>query len=547
MKNIKNNFIYKIIKSDIKKKKYKKIITRFPPEPNGYLHIGHIKSIYINFNISKKFNGKFYLRFDDTNPKTEKKIYIKNIKKEIKWLKFKWNGKEKYSSDYFKIYYNYAIELIKKKLAYVDELSIKKIKKYRGKLNKPGKKSPYRNRKIKENILLFNKMKNGYIKEGKMCLRAKINMKSKNILMRDPIIYRIKKNKHPKTKNKWCIYPMYDFAHCIADSIEKISHSICTLEFQNNKNLYNWVLNNISIKHKPKQYEFSRLNITHNITSKRKINELIKKKIISGWDDPRLLTISGMKNRGYTPNSIKNFCKSLGISKQESIINYSILENSIRKELNKITPRLMGIINPIKIIITNLNKNFFIKINISNHPFNKKMGIRKIIFSKEIYIDKKDFKEKKTENFKRLVLGKKIILKYAGIIKSNKIIKDKKGNILYIECKYLGKNISLKKKLNIIHWLSKKNILKTKYILYEKLFNVINPNKEKNFLSKINKNSIKKRNGYIEKNILNYVNKYKSFQFEREGYFKLSKNSKKHNLIFERIVSLKKNNYNFFK
>ncbi len=535
MTHIKNNFIYKIINKNIKEKKYKTIITRFPPEPNGYLHIGHVKSIYINYKISKKFKGKFYLRFDDTNPNTEKKKYIKNIKKDIKWLGFKWHNKEKYSSDYFNIYYKYAIELIKKKLAYVDELSIEKIKKYRGTFKKPGIESPFRNRKIKDNIYLFKQMKYGFINEKQMCLRAKIDMKSKYIIMRDPIIYRIKKKTHPKTKNKWYIYPTYDFAHCIADSIEKITHSICTLEFQNNKVLYNWILKNISIRHHPKQYEFSKLNITYNITSKRKIKQLIKNKIINTWDDPRLLTISGMRNKGYTPKSIRNFCKLLGISKQENIIDISILENSLRKELNINTKRIIGIINPIKLIITNIKKKHHLKIYINNHPFNKKMGKRKIFFSNQIYIDYRDLKNKYKNN---LIIDNKIILKYIGLIKLKKIIKDDNKKISYIKCKYIGKNFKLKKKKIFIHWISNKDILKAKFIFYKPLFNFKNPDKENNILSKINKNSIKIKYGYIEKNILKY--KDKSFQLEREGYFKFNKKSKKSKLIFDKIVDLKK-------
>ncbi len=541
MKKKINNFIYKIISNDTKKKKYKKIITRFPPEPNGYLHIGHVKSIYINFKIAKDFKGKCNLRFDDTNPNTEKKIYIKSIKKDIKWLGFKWHKKEKYTSNYFKIYYKYAKKLIKNNLAYIDELSIKKIKKYRGTLTKPGIDSPFRTRSIKENLKLFKKMKEGYFKEKKICLRAKINMKSKHIIMRDPVLYRIKYSIHPKTKKKWCIYPMYDFAHCIADSIEKITHSICTLEFQNNKKLYNWILKNIKVKHYPKQYEFSKLNISYNITSKRKINELIKKKIIKGWNDPRLMTLSGMKKRGYTPKSIINFCKSLGVSKQENIIDINILEKYLRHELNNSAPRIMGIINPLKIICTNINKNYLLNIKVQNHPLNKNMGKRKIIFSKEIYIDKKDIKKLYFLNEKNKIIKKKVRLKYAGIIKLQKIIKDKNNKILYLKCKFY--KTKKNKNINIIHWLSKKNSLKTKIKFYFKLFNFKNPNKKKNILSIINKKSLKIKQGYVEKSILN--NKYKIFQFERIGYFKLNKKYFKNKIYLNQIIPLKNiNKYN---
>ncbi len=537
IKKIKN-FIYKIISEDIKKKKYKKIITRFPPEPNGYLHIGHVKSIYINFKIAQDFKGICNLRFDDTNPENEKKKYIKSIKKDIKWLGFKLNKKIKYTSDYFDIYYKYAKKLIKNGLAYVDELSIKKIKKYRGTLINYGINSPFRNRNINDNLLLFKKMKQGYFKEKQMCLRAKINMKSKHIIMRDPILYRIKYSSHPKTKKKWCIYPMYDFAHCIADSIEKITHSICTLEFQNNKKLYNWILNNIQVNHYPKQYEFSKLNISYNLTSKRKINKLIKKKIIKGWNDPRLMTLSGMRKKGYTPKSIINFCKSLGISKQESIIDVNILKKYLRNELNYNSPRIMGIINPIKIVCVNINKNYIYNIKVKNHPFNKKMGKRKLIFSKEIYIDKKDTKKLYFLNKKNKIIKNKIRLKYLGIIKLKKIIKNNKNKILYLKCKFYKEEKY--KNINIIHWLSKKNSIKTKIKFYSKLFNSINPNKEKKILSIVNKKSLKIKEGYVEKSILN--SKYKIFQFERIGYFKLNKISFKKKVHLNKIVSLKNTN-----
>ncbi len=526
--NNKTNFIYKIIENDINKKKYKKIITRFAPEPNGYLHIGHAKSIYINFNIAKIYNGKCNLRFDDTNPKTEKKIYINEIIKDIEWLGFKIKNKIKYTSNYFNKYYKYALFLIKKKLAYVDSLSPEKIKKYRGTFKKLGINSPFRNRTIEENLELFKKMKNGIFKEKEICLRAKINMNSKNILLRDPIIYRIIYKKHLKTKKKWCIYPTYDFAHCIADSIEKVTHSLCTLEFQNNKPLYNWIIKNINIKHIPKQYEFSKLNITYNLTSKRKINLLIKKKIINNWKDPRLMTISGMRNKGYTPNSIINFCKSLGISKQESIINISIIEKYLKKDLDKISPRIMGIINPIKIKIINIKKNKTIES--PNHPKNTKMGKKIINLTKEIYIEKKDLKKKKNKNLNKLNINKKFKLRYAGIIYIKKII-IKKNKIIYIKCYYKEKkNI---KKYKIIHWISNIDMLKIKFKLFYNLFKKKNIYLKKNFLSNINKKSLKIKYGIIDKNILTFKNKI--IQLEREGYFKLKKKKK---ITINKIISI---------
>ncbi len=527
------NFIYKIINKDIKKKKYNKIITRFAPEPNGFLHIGHIKSLYLNFNIAKNYNGKFYLRFDDTNPNTVKNIYIKQIKKDIKWLGIKWNGKTKYSSNYFNLYYKYAKILIKKKLAYVDEQSKKQIKINRGSFKYYGKNSPYRNRSIEKNLKIFKNMKNGLYKENSMCLRAKINMNSGNILLRDPILYRIKYKPHPRTKSKWCIYPMYDFAHCIADSIEKISHSICTLEFQNNRALYKWIIYNINTKHIPKQYEISKLNITYNLTSKRKIKNLIKNNIINKWNDPRLLTISGLKNRGYNPKTLINFCKKLGISKQENIINISILEECLRKYLNKTSERRISILNPIKIILKNIKKK--ISFNIPKNPIKPKIGKRKIYLYPCIYIEKKDFK-KINKNLKKYNKDIYIKLRYIGIIKFKKKLKYYNK---YIKCKYYKYNKKKNKnnKIKIIHWISKKNCIKTKFRLFNNLFNIKNPDKNENILNIINKDSIKIKNGYVEKNI---INDYKIFQFERIGYFKLNKNLYKNKIIFDRILKLKK-------
>ncbi len=528
MKKKNKNFIYKKIIKDLNENKYKKIITRFAPEPNGYLHIGHAKSIYLNFQIAKDFNGICNLRFDDTNPNTIKKIYVNKIKKDILWLGYKWNSKTKYASNYFNKCYKYAIELIKKKLAYVEELSPKKIKKYKGGLFKKGINSPYRNRTINENIYYFNKMKNGEYKEKEACLRAKINMSSKNIILRDPILYRIKYKKHFRTKNKWCIYPTYDFSHCICDSIEKITHSLCTLEFQNNKFLYNWILNNINIKYKSSQYEFSRLNISNNITSKRKIFFLIKNKIIKKWDDPRLMTLSGMKNKGYTSKSILNFCKNLGVSKQESIIDIKFLENFLRKDLSKICPRIMGIINPLKIILTNIKKKYIIKM--PNHPKNKNMGTRKNFLCKEIYVDKKDFQIKKYKKFNKLYLNNIIKLRYSGMIIIKKIIKDKKLNIKYIKCKYL-KNKKKNNKIKIIHWISKIDLFKIKYKFFNNLFKKYNIKKNKNIKKYINNKSIIEKYGYIDKNI--FLIKKKFFQLEREGYFIIKKNK------LQKIISLK--------
>ncbi|QJC35775.1 glutamine--tRNA ligase [Enterobacteriaceae endosymbiont of Donacia sparganii] len=545
----KKNFIFKIIENDIRNKKYNIICTRFPPEPNGYLHIGHIKSICLNFSIAKFYKGIFFLRIDDTNPSTENIKYIKSIKKDLIWLGFKWDKNIKYSSNYFDLIYKYAIELIKKNLAYVDELNIKDIKNYRGTLLIPGKNSPYRNRSIEENLELFKKMRLGRFPEGKVSLRAKIDMQSKVIVMRDPVLYRIKFQEHHQTGKKWCIYPTYDFSHCIADAIEGITHSLCTLEFQDNRILYDWILNNISIKHHPKQYEFSKLKIEYGITSKRNINILIKNKIVSGWDDPRLLTISGLRRKGYTASSLKDFCYRIGITKQNNIIEISSLESCIRLELNKIAPRAMAVLRPLKIIIDNFPSNKKIKLLIPNHPNNKNMGYKNIYFTKEIYIDILDFSEIEKKNYKRLILGGKVRLRYSFIIKAKKIIKNKNGNITCIHCIYykdtLGIKIDKKKRIikGIIHWISCSYSKPALFYLYNNLFIKKNINNIDNILSFLNKKSLLIYNGFIEKNLLQLNNNNQHFQFEREGYFFFDKKySNKNKIIFNRIISLKKKN-----
>ncbi|QJC37405.1 glutamine--tRNA ligase [Enterobacteriaceae endosymbiont of Donacia thalassina] len=541
------NFIFKIIENDIKSKKYNLIYTRFPPEPNGYLHIGHIKSICLNFSIAKFYNGKFFLRIDDTNPSTENIKYIKSIKKDLRWLGFQWDEEIKYTSNYFNIMYEYAIELIKKNLAYVDELNTDDIRNYRGTLIIPGKNSPYRDRSIKENLNLFEKMRLGKFNEGNFCLRAKIDMRSKIILMRDPVLYRIKYKKHHQTNNKWCIYPTYDFSHCISDAIEGITHSLCTLEFQDNRILYNWILNNINIKNHPQQYEFSKLNIEYGITSKRNINILIKNKIVSGWDDPRLLTISGLRRKGYTASSLKNFCYRIGVTKQNNVIEISSLESCIKLELNKLAPRAMAILRPLKIVIDNLPLGKKIKLLIPNHPNNKNMGYKNIYFTKEIYIDILDFSEVEKKNYKRLILGSKVKLRYSFIIKAKKIIKDINNNIICIHCIYykntLGIKIDKKKQevKGIIHWISFFDAQPAIFYLYNNLFLKKNINKFDNILQFVNKKSLLICHGFIEKNLLkNDKNQY--FQFEREGYFYFDKKySSKNNIIFNRILSLRKN------
>ncbi|CAL4322566.1 glutamine--tRNA ligase [Buchnera aphidicola] len=517
------------------------IHTRFPPEPNGYLHIGHAKSIFLNFEIAKNYNGKCNLRFDDTNPIKENIKYIHSIKRDIQWLGYQWYKETKYASQYFQKMYEYAIELIKKKLAYVDQLNQLEIRKYRGTLEKGGINSPYRNQTIEKNLILFQDMKEGKIKEGQACLRAKINMNSACIIMRDPVLYRIKFKKHHQTKNKWCIYPTYDFAHCISDAIEGITHSLCTLEFQDNKKLYNWILDNINIKHHPTQHEYSRLNLEYSVLSKRKLQILIDNNIVKDWNDPRMPTLSGLRKRGYTPTAIKNFCNKIGITKQNNLIEMQILESCIRKELNQIAYRTMAILNPIKVIIYNLPKNYEQKINILNHPKNLQFGKRKIHFTNEIYIEKSDFQEKGNNKYKRLVLGGTVKLKYSCFITAQYIQKDKNQNIKKIFCTYQIINKINYKKYGIIHWISKKNTMQAEFRLYNHIFNIKNPDIKKNILSYINQQSKIIKYGLIHKSITKNL-MIKFYQFERIGYFCIDKNfcsNKK--IIFHRTVTLKEN------
>ncbi|WP_338515986.1 glutamine--tRNA ligase/YqeY domain fusion protein [Candidatus Legionella polyplacis] len=541
--NNSNNFIKQIIKNYLLKNKNKKIITRFPPEPNGYLHIGHAKSIFLNFNIAKEFKGKFHIRFDDTNPKTETLEFVKNIIKDIQWLGFK-SFSIKYSSNYYHKLYKHAIYLIKSGKAYVDSLSPEEIQKYRGTINCPGTNSPYRNRSISENLSLFLQMKSGKFPNGSHVLRAKINMKSPNINLRDPILYRICHTSHQKTKKKWCIYPMYDYAQPISDSIENITHSLCTLEFQDHKKLYNWFIKNLpNTSSIPTQIEFSKLSLTHTLTSKRKIKFLIKEKIVSGWNDPRLPTICGMRKRGYPPSSIKQFCESLGISKSESIIDYSVLEQYVRNDLNKTAKRAFCVINPLKIIITNYPNHKIEKFDATYYPQKKYLTKDRIIpFSKELYIEKNDFIENPPKKYFRLSMNNEVRLKYSYTIRCTKIIRNKNGEIIELHCIYdknsLKNKIYNKKNKGIIHWVSIAHAHKVNIIQYNKLFTNKNPNSEKNFLKFLNPCSMTITTGWCEPSLANQpINEI--FQFERIGYYQVKKTKLNKTSIFHRIVDLK--------
>ena len=538
-----HNFITQIIDEDLASGKHQRVHTRFPPEPNGYLHIGHAKSICLNFGLAKEYNGLCNLRFDDTNPVKEDVEYVDSIKADVEWLGFKWEGEPRYASDYFDALYGYAIELIKKGLAYVDELSPEEMREYRGTLTEPGKNSPYRDRSVEENLALFERMKNGEFAEGTLSLRAKIDMASPFMVMRDPVIYRIKFATHHQTGDKWCIYPMYDFTHCISDAIERITHSLCTLEFQDNRRLYDWVLENISIERPlPHQYEFSRLNLEGTLTSKRKLLKLVNEGIVDGWNDPRMPTISGLRRRGYTPASLREFCRRIGVTKQDNVVEYSALESCIRDDLNQNAPRAMAVIDPVRVVIENFEGEEML--TAPNHPNRPELGERQLPFTKEIYVDRADFREEANKQYKRLVLGKEVRLRNAYVIKAERVEKDANGEITTIFCTYdpetLGKNPADGRKVKgVIHWVSATQNHPAEFRLYERLFTVPNPGAEENIESVLNPTSLVVKHGFVEQSLGN-AEAEKGYQFEREGYFCAdSKDSHPEHLVFNLTVSLK--------
>ncbi|VEJ10208.1 glutamine--tRNA ligase [Actinobacillus delphinicola] len=537
------NFIRNIIDEDLANGTCTQVHTRFPPEPNGYLHIGHAKSICLNFGIAKDYNGLCNLRFDDTNPTKEEVEYVDSIKQDVEWLGFKWAGQPHYASDYFDALYGYAIELIKKGLAYVCELTPDEMREYRGTLTEPGKNSPYRDRSVEENLALFEKMKNGEVEEGKMSLRAKIDMASPFMVMRDPVIYRIKFATHHQTGDKWCIYPMYDFTHCISDAIERITHSICTLEFQDNRRLYDWVLDHISIERPlPHQYEFSRLNLEYTLTSKRKLLKLVEDKIVDGWNDPRMPTISGLRRRGYTPASLREFCRRIGVTKQDNVVEFKALESCIRDDLNENAPRAMAVINPLRIVIENFDGEEVL--TAPNHPNREEMGTRQLPFTRELFIDKADFREEANKQYKRLVLGKEVRLRNAYVIKAERVEKDENGEITTVYCTYdpetLGKNPADGRKVKgVIHWVSAKDNVPAEFRLYDRLFTVPNPGAAENMEDVLNPESLVVKHGFVEKSLAN-AEPEKAYQFEREGYYCAdSKDSTAEHPVFNLTVSLK--------
>ena len=544
-KEAQENFITKIIDEDNNNGKWgKRVHTRFPPEPNGYLHIGHAKSICLNFGIAKKYNGKCNLRFDDTNPLKEEVEYVESIIDDVKWLGFKWDGKPLYASDYFDKMFDYAVELIKQGNAYVCDLSSDEVKNQRGTLTKPGIESPFRDRSVSENLDLFSRMRAGKFQDGEKTLRAKIDVQHSNLNMRDPVMYRILHAEHHRTGNTWCIYPMYDWAHGLEDSIENITHSICTLEFEDHRPLYDWYLNCLNAYH-PQQIEFARLNLNYTIMSKRKLKRLVDEGHVDGWSDPRMPTISGLRRRGYTPESIKNFSDAIGVTKRDAIVDVAKLENSLREDLNKKAPRVMGVLEPIKVIITNYPDNEIEYLDAKNNPEDESAGKRKLAFSKEIFIDKNDFMEDPPKKFFRLSPGKEVRLKFAYYIVCENVIKDDNGEITEIHCSYDpntkgGMSEDGRKVRGTLHWVSAQECIEAEVRLYDRLFMSDNPENNGDFIDDLNPESLSVIKKAKLEASLSTASTETIYQFERTGYFIIdSKDSRIDNLIFNRAVSLR--------
>ena len=544
---IPRNFITDIIDDDLKAGRVDHVATRFPPEPNGYLHIGHAKSICLNFGLARDYHGTCNMRFDDTNPVKEDMEYVESIKRDVQWLGFKWDNLC-HSSDYFDKLYGFAVELIGKGLAYVDEQSPEQIHDTRGTLTKPGVESPYRNRSPEENLRLFEKMRDGGFEEGKACLRAKIDMASPFMCMRDPVLYRIRFATHELTGDKWCIYPMYDFTHCISDAIEGITHSICTLEFQDNRRLYDWVLDHISIdhEHRPHQYEMSRLNLEYSITSKRKLNLLVEKGLVDGWDDPRLTTISGLRRRGYTPASIREFCRRIGVTKQENVIEMSALESCVREDLNRNARRAMAVLHPLRLVIDNYGQEGIdaTEVTCQNHPERPEMGERKAPFGRELFIEDEDFREEANKQFKRLKLGHEVRLRNACIVKAVSCEKDAEGRVTCVHCEAIpgsfNANVEGHKPKGVIHWVDAADCLRGTVILYRNLFKVPNPGAAEDFLATVDTDSKTVISDAALEKGLKDAKPGDSFQFERQGYFCAdSKHSKPGAPVFNLTVALR--------
>jgi glutaminyl-tRNA synthetase len=543
-----SDFIREMIRKDIETNRFGgRVHTRFPPEPNGYLHIGHAKSIVLNFGIAEEFNGLCNLRFDDTNPEKEDIEYIEAIKEDVRWLGYDWGDRLFHASDYFDQLYEYAIQLIKKGKAYVDDLSPEELRQQRGTLTEPGVESPYRNRSVKENLDLFQRMRAGEFPEGSRTLRAKIDMKSPNLNLRDPVMYRIKYATHPHVGDKWCIYPMYDYTHCVSDSIEGITHSICTLEFEDHRPLYDWFLDELGIYH-PQQIEFARLNLSYTVMSKRKLLQLVKEGHVSGWDDPRMPTLSGLRRRGVPPEAIRNFCERIGVAKNDSIVDIALLEFCIREVLNKTAPRVMGVLDPLKVILINYPEEQVETMECLNNPEDESMGTRLVPFCRELYIDRDDFREEPPPKYYRLAPGREVRLRYGYFIKCEEVVKNEKGEVVELRCTYDpntrgGFAPDGRKVKATIHWVSARHALDAEARLYDRLFTVPNPlgeDEEGDFLKYLNPDSLKVLTHCKVEPSLGEAKPGDRFQLEREGYFCLdSKDSHPGHIVLNRTVTLK--------
>lgn len=535
------HFIRQLIKDDLASGKHKSVVTRFPPEPNGYLHIGHAKSICLNFGLAEEFSGKCYLRFDDTNPIKEEEEYVQAIIEDVRWLGFTWCGMT-HSSDYYQELYDYAVILIEKDLAYVDSLSMEEIRQYRGTLQEPGRESPYRNRPIIESLDLFSRMKAGEFADGTYVLRAKIDMKSGNVNMRDPVLYRIRHATHQRTGDDWCIYPMYDYAHPISDALELITHSLCTLEFQDHRPLYDWFVDNLPVPAKPIQTEFARLNLSHTVTSKRKLRELVEANVVNGWDDPRLPTLRGMRKRGYPPAALRLFCEMIGISRADSVIDMSLLEECVRAELNKTAKRALCVMDPIKVVIENYPEGKVEQFKVNFHPQDAASETREIPFSRELYIERSDFMEDPPKKYFRLAPGAEVRLRHAYVIKCTQVIRNEAAEIVELRCTYdadtLGKNPEDRKVKGVIHWVSCADAYPVTVYQYDRLFNDPNPGREEDFMQFLNHDSLKSQQGYCEPSLA-HLKEGEVLQFERLGYYCVNKVENGQVEAFHRVVDLK--------
>ncbi|MEJ2326750.1 MAG: glutamine--tRNA ligase/YqeY domain fusion protein [Chromatiaceae bacterium] len=539
------NFIRQIIEEDLASGKHTKVATRFPPEPNGYLHIGHAKSIVLNFGVAEDFGGTCNLRFDDTNPHKENREFVEAIEEDVHWLGYDWEDRLYFASDYFEQLYAFAIELIEKGLAYVCELTAEQVREYRGTLTEPGRESPFRNRTVEENLDLFRRMRAGEFPDGAKTLRARIDMSSPNLNMRDPVLYRIRHGVvHHQTGSEWCLYPMYDYTHPISDALEGITHSLCTLEFEDHRPLYDWAVDKVSVPCKPRQIEFSRLNLEYTVMSKRRLTQLVDEGFVEGWDDPRMPTIAGLRRRGYTPTAIRDFCERIGVTKADNLVEMGMLENAIREDLDRTAPRAMAVLHPLKVVIESYPEGQTEGLTASNHPKDESMGSRAIPFGRELYIDREDFAEVPPKGFKRLVPGGEVRLRHAYVIRCDQVIKDETGEVVELRCSYdpatLGKNPEGRKVKGVIHWVSTVHSAVAEVRLYDRLFQVPEPGAGKgDFLADINPDALRTLTHCRVEPLLAAAGPGQRFQFEREGYFVMDPSSVPDRVVFNRTVGLR--------